>query len=310
MWMADTEQSRRVFLCTVAYMGAALLPGMRARAMHPRAQESLRVGLAAPPAGDAAASAVRGVTMGVEEASRTGALLGRAMELVPVDGDADTLVGMARAEGIAAVVGGWDDGSAAALGAAADAAGILFVNAGARGDALRGAGCARGAFHVQASERMYAAALAARPDDAADATEAALWHPSLERFGAGQLNERFRARFGGAGMDGAAWAGWMAAKVLWEASLRARSTEPAALRAHLLAPSTQLDGHKGWPLSFRPWDGQLRQPLYLLAEGGARVAGEVPARAAEGGPTSRELLDRLGGDASTSTCVRTGEGTT
>ena len=109
-------------------------------------------------------------------------------------------------------------------------------------------------------------------------------------------------------MDGPAWAGWMAVKALWEASLRARSVEPNALRAWLERGATQLDGHKGWPLSFRPWDHQLRQPLYLVSTSGdaTRVLGEVPERRGEEG-SSRELLDRLGGGASTSTCQRIGE---
>lgn len=304
--MADTNLGRREFLRTAAYMSAVCIPGFPAILdASIRAQETLRIGLVSP-AAEGAASAVRGVTMGVEEAARTGALFGRTMEVIAAEGIADA-ERLAREGRVSAVVGGWDDASAEALAAMADSAAILFVNVGARGDVLRGSACARNAFHVQASEAMYAAALAARPSDAAEATEAALWHPSVERFGAGQLNDRFRARFGGAGMDGAAWAGWMAAKVLWEASLRARSTQPAALRAWLESASTQFDGHKGWPLSFRAWDRQLRQPLYLLADGGARVAGEVPARRADGGPTSRELLDRLGADASASTCTRRGE---
>jgi ABC transporter substrate binding protein (PQQ-dependent alcohol dehydrogenase system) len=161
---------------------------------------------------------------------------------------------------------------------------------------------------VEASARMYAGALAARGDDAAAATEAVLWHPALERFGAGQLNDRYRARFG-EGMDGPAWAGWMAVKALWEASLRARATDAAGLRAYLLRGATQFDGHKGWPLSFRAGDHQLRQPLYLAAPadgGGTRIVGEVPTRGADDTESSRELLDRLGG---TSTSICTAEGT-
>ena len=102
-------------------------------------------------------------------------------------------------------------------------------------------------------------------------------------------------------MDGAAWAGWMAVKVLWEASLRARTVEAAGIRAYLERESTQFDGHKGWPLSFRAWDHQLRQPLYLVSADGARVLGEVPERRGDDAP-SRELLDRIGADAAASAC--------
>jgi ABC-type branched-subunit amino acid transport system substrate-binding protein len=310
-------------------LAGGLSPSIWTRA---RTRETLKIALVAPSGDARAASVGRGVMLGVEEAARTGELMDRAIELLPGSGDADRLV---REERVAALIGACGDDSAREMGRLADAAGVLFVNAGSRSDALRGAECRRNVFHVEASEAMYAAALSARREGSGDGMGAAhaaprdgsadapaghaegsadatavLWHPSLERFGAAQLNDRFRARFGGE-MDGAAWAGWMAVKALWEASLRARSIDPMALRAYLERGATQLDGHKGWPLSFRAWDRQLRQPLYLVAGsagGGTRVVAEVPERRGEEG-SSRDLLDRLGADASAMRCATRGEGT-
>lgn len=282
---------RRAFVRAAA-RGSAVLLGVGWR---PGMRDALRIGLVTP---DAASGVARGVTMGVEEAARTGALMGGAAELRTADSVA-AAEGL-LADGVGALVGGWDVESCRALGALAQAADVPFLNTGCAADVLRGAECGRAVFHVQASDAMYAAALAARPADAGGAARAVLWHPSLERFGAGQVNDRFRARWGGAEMDGAAWAGWMAAKALWEASLRAGSVEGAALRAYLERESTQFDGHKGWPLSFRPSDRQLRQPLYLVTEDGSRVVAEVPARPAEGAGSSRALLDALAGEASAS----------
>ena len=280
---------RRGFLRALALAagGAVLAPPFAWAA--PRRAATLRIGLVAPPAG--AESAARGVTLGVEEAARTGELFGQAVELRT--GTAEELLG---GGGVAALVGGWDEAGCRELGARAASAGALFLNVGCTADALRGAECRRGTFHVEASDAMRRDALAAATVGA-DAPSAVIWHPSLERFGAAQLNQRFRARFA-AEMDGPAWAGWMAVKALWDASLRARTVEPAGLRAHLEGAATRLDGHKGWPLSFRPADRQLRQPLYLVADapgGTMRVVGEVPVRPAEGGPPASELLDRLGG---------------
>ena len=293
---------RKAMQGTTLLLAGGIDPRIWTRA---RTRETLRIALAGSSPEGAAASVGRGVTLGVEEAARTGELMDRAIELVLSSGDVDRLV---REERVAAIVGAGGDDSAREAGAMADAAGILFVNAGARSDALRGAECRRNVFHVEASEAMYAAALAGRREGSGDATAAVLWHPSLERFGAGQLNDRYRARFGGE-MDGPAWAGWMAVKALWEASLRARSTDPAALRTYLERGATQLDGHKGWPLSFRARDRQLRQPLYLVASAGdgSRVVGEVPERRGEEG-ASRDLLDRLAADASATRCAPTGEG--
>lgn len=292
--MTANDLDRRAFIRTA---GVLLLAGSDFRSiLRPGIQDALRIAFVTAPDA-AAASAARGVTLGVEEAARTGELVGRRIELVTLDATPSAVDAP-----LAALIGGFDEASCRALGDVAAQAGAVFVNVGCRADVLRGEACGRSTFHVQASARMYADALAAREGDSAQATEAVLWHSSLERFGAAQLNDRFRARFGGE-MDGAAWAGWMAVKALWEASLRARSTDGAALRAYLSRDATQFDGHKGWPLSFRAWDRQLRQPLYLVApgeNGGPRIAGEVPA--ARGEESSRELLDRLGADAAATTC--------
>jgi ABC-type branched-subunit amino acid transport system substrate-binding protein len=300
--MTANDLDRRAFLRTAASGGALLLAGSGFRLASPRGQDALRIAFVMDE-DDAAIRAARGVTLGVEEAARTGEMLGRTIQLATLGSAAATGV-LARAEPVAALMGGFGEAACGALGETASSLAALFVNVGCGADALRGE-CRPHVFHVQASARMYADALAARSGDAANAVEAVLWHPSLERFGAAQLNDRFRARFG-MGMDGAAWAGWMAVKVLWEASLRARTVEAAGIRDYLAREATQFDGHKGWPLSFRAWDHQLRQPLDLVADGGARVVGEVPARAADGGASSRELLDRLGTSASTSACAAAG----
>jgi ABC transporter substrate binding protein (PQQ-dependent alcohol dehydrogenase system) len=118
------------------------------------------------------------------------------------------------------------------------------------------------------------------------------WHPSLERFGGDQLNRRFRLKAGRA-MDGAAWAGWAAVKIATEAAMRAASDTTAGLAEHLVGRRAEFDAQKGWPLSFRPWDHQLRQPLYIAAADADRIAGEQPSGRGEDGD-SAAALDTLG----------------
>ena len=199
--------------------------------------------------------------LGVEEAARSATLLGRAVEL-HVDADAETLVERGRVQ---ALVGGRGDDECRRLAEVAEARGVLFLNVGCAADALRGAECRRSAFHVAPSEAMLGEA-------SGGGGRAMAWHPSLERFGAEQLRDRHRAR----------------------------SADPAALIAHLERESTQLDGHKGRPLSFRPWDHQLRQPLYAVSPSG-EVA-EVPSAPRESGIPSKELLDRIGTTAAETAC--------
>ncbi|HMC54202.1 MAG TPA: hypothetical protein VKH19_03445 [Gemmatimonadaceae bacterium] len=104
---------------------------------------------------------------------------------------------------------------------------------------------------------------ACAPATNADAGErTVLWHESLERFGAQQLNDRYRAATR-TPMTDDAWLGWFAMKMLAESAFRAKSVDSHALTAWLTNPTTQFDGHKGAPLRF---DGgrRLRQPSYVL----------------------------------------------
>lgn len=86
------------------------------------------------------------------------------------------------------------------------------------------------------------------------------WHPDLQRYGAGELNERF-VKATGRQMDAEAWTGWLAMKVVVEAALRNRSIG-----------SIRVDGHKGVPLRFGS-DGVLQQPLYRVSSNGQLIDG-------------------------------------
>lgn len=136
-----------------------------------------------------------------------------------------------------------------------------------------------------------------------------LWHPRLFRYGAEQVTDRFQDRFAEP-PDSVAWAAWMAAKILAEGALRARSVDGSALAAYLEGRRAQFDGHKGRSLTFRPWDHQLRQPVYLVR---ARPSGAAPRETfehvaelplGEPGPdtSSPEFLDRLGDGPEPSAC--------
>lgn len=136
-----------------------------------------------------------------------------------------------------------------------------------------------------------------------------LWHHKLFKYGAEQLSDRFRARFQRP-MNGPGWAGWMAVKILAEAALRARTTQAGELARFLETDAAQFDGHKGYKLTFRTWDHQLRQPLYLVRlRAEARDGGDVFDAVAElprgdpaTGQTPAEFLDRLGDERGQGRC--------
>lgn len=277
------------------FTAAPIVQGHAAHAQQPSA-DTLRIGLVLPDSAARTAAmngAARGVRMGVDEAARSASLFGRTVVLVE-GADAERLVRDGRAQ---ALLGGFETGECQALEDTARRLGVVYLDVGCRADALRGAGCRANAFHVAPSAAMEADA--GRMAGGVDGRVVA-WDARLERFGAGQLNQRFRARYG-EGMGSQGWVGWFAVKVLWESTLRARSASPAALIAYLRSAAAQFDGHKGRPLSFRAWDGQLRQPLYVISAASPDPV-EVPRAAPGDQASSRDVLDRLGTPRERSEC--------
>jgi ABC transporter substrate binding protein (PQQ-dependent alcohol dehydrogenase system) len=120
------------------------------------------------------------------------------------------------------------------------------------------------------------------------------WHAQFERYGAPQVSRRF-AKIARRAMTAHDWAAWMAGKTLAAAAIGAPKG-PNAAWAQAIAKGT-LDGSKGTNLSFRAWDGQLRQPM-LLSDG----QGVISQAPAEGVLHPRDVLDTLGADAPEKLC--------
>lgn len=88
------------------------------------------------------------------------------------------------------------------------------------------------------------------------------WHPALEQWGGTQFQNRFR-RSAGRAMLPLDYDVWLAVRAIGEAATRRRSTEFAEIAAHLRSPEFELAGFKGQKLTFRDWNGQLRQPILI-----------------------------------------------
>ena len=91
------------------------------------------------------------------------------------------------------------------------------------------------------------------------------WHPAMEAWGGTQLQTRFEKQ-SNRPMRPEDYNAWMALRAIGEAATRTRSTDPAALRDYILGPDFELGAFKGQPVTFRDWDGQLRQPILLAAD--------------------------------------------
>jgi ABC transporter substrate binding protein (PQQ-dependent alcohol dehydrogenase system) len=88
------------------------------------------------------------------------------------------------------------------------------------------------------------------------------WARPHEQWGATQLQDRF-LHLSKRWMTDRDYAGWMAVRAIGEAATRSKSADPAAIVSFMRGDRFELAAYKGARLSFRSWDGQLRQPVLL-----------------------------------------------
>ena len=89
------------------------------------------------------------------------------------------------------------------------------------------------------------------------------WHKTVETYGAAQLQKRFEA-LAGRWMNDRDFAAWIAVRSVASAVSKLRQADPLAIRQLQLSDQLPLDGFKGRKLSYRPWNGQLRQPIPVV----------------------------------------------
>ncbi|CCE24011.1 ABC transporter substrate-binding protein [Methylotuvimicrobium alcaliphilum] len=90
------------------------------------------------------------------------------------------------------------------------------------------------------------------------------WHRAHEQWGAVQIQNRFKEQKG-RWMEEADYGAYLAIRAVGEAATRTQSSQLNDIKTYLLSDKFALQGYKGRPLSFRTWNGQLRQPLLLAA---------------------------------------------
>lgn len=122
------------------------------------------------------------------------------------------------------------------------------------------------------------------------------WSRTHQEWGAVQLQNRFLHRFK-RWMTNRDYAGWLAVRAIGEGATRASSGDAGQIAAYLRGDQFQLPGYKGEPLSFRSWDGQMRQAI-LLSD--ARALVSVSPQTGFLHPTSG--LDTLGFDRPETQC--------
>lgn len=122
-------------------------------------------------------------------------------------------------------------------------------------------------------------------------------HGAHEAWGATQFQRRFEA-LTGRYMRDEDYQVWLALRVVGEAVTRTGSADPMGIRDYAMSEAFELAAFKGVPVTFRPWNGQLRQPV-LLYDG--RITVSVSPQ--DGFLHQVSPLDTLGLDAPESACA-------
>jgi ABC transporter substrate binding protein (PQQ-dependent alcohol dehydrogenase system) len=135
-----------------------------------------------------------------------------------------------------------------------------------------------------------------RPVIGTQGLAAVSWHHTLENWGATQLQNRFREQ-AKRWMTEKDYAAWLAIRAIGESATRVKSVDFGKIRDYMLGSQFALAGFKGVPLSFRSWDGQMRQPVLLAAERSLVAVAPI-----EGFLHPKNELDTLGFDQPETLC--------
>ncbi len=122
------------------------------------------------------------------------------------------------------------------------------------------------------------------------------WHRAHEQWGAVQIQNRFMER-AGRWMEEEDYSAYLAIRSIGEAATRSHANDSAAIRKFIFSSDFALQGYKGRPLTYRSWNGQLRQPVLLAA-----ARSMVSVAPLEGFLHPSNELDSLGFDRSETTC--------
>jgi ABC transporter substrate binding protein (PQQ-dependent alcohol dehydrogenase system) len=135
-----------------------------------------------------------------------------------------------------------------------------------------------------------------RPVAGTAGLKAMSWHPAHEQWGATQIQNRFQRsakRF----MWPLDYQAWVAIRAIGEAASRTGSGDFVPINAYLRGDKFDLAAFKGQKVTFRKWDGQLRQPIIIAGS-------ELPVSTSpqQGFLHEHAAVDTLGIDAPESKC--------
>jgi ABC transporter substrate binding protein (PQQ-dependent alcohol dehydrogenase system) len=101
-----------------------------------------------------------------------------------------------------------------------------------------------------------------RPVAGTAGLKAMSWHPAHEGWGATQMQNRFQ-RVAKRFMLPLDYQSWIAVRAIGEGATRTKSGEFGPVNDYIRGDQFELAAFKGQKVTFRKWDGQLRQPILV-----------------------------------------------
>ncbi len=135
-----------------------------------------------------------------------------------------------------------------------------------------------------------------RPVTGTAGLQAVAWDRVVEQWGAAQLQSRF-LQTADRSMTSIDYAAWAAVRSIGEAVTRTKNIKPDVIREYIFSDKFALGGFKGAKMTYRNWNGQLRQPIPLV-----HPRSVVALAPIEGFLHHRTELDTLGLDQPESNC--------
>ena len=123
------------------------------------------------------------------------------------------------------------------------------------------------------------------------------WHFTHEQWGGNQMQSRFLKEYKRL-MTNIDFNSWVGIRTLGEAIIRTKSLDVKILLEKIMDKEFNLAAYKGKPLSYRNWNGQLRQPILLVTPRALVSVSPQP-----GFVHPRTELDTLGIDEPDSKCT-------
>lgn len=88
------------------------------------------------------------------------------------------------------------------------------------------------------------------------------WHPASEQWGGTQIQNRF-AKANGRRMLSKDMSAWTAVQIVGEAATRTQGADPVKVGEYIRSDGFSIAAFRGQKLTFRKWNQQLRQPIFL-----------------------------------------------